>query len=347
MKTKLLFLLTAVLSLYGLQAQVSLPYYDGIDYTIGEKLITEGTNTGFGDWMIPAFQSAGSSADPFIVASPVWSLPAGLPAATGNAMEFVGGGDDPVIPIPDQGDTGVIYSSFVFRAIDQSAVNTNSPEYFYSFAKTSSSGTSLNYTSCVYIRKVDDATFNLGISENNNTTNAVWAPNAFTLDQDLFVVIYYDIDNAVSKMWINPVVDGNEPATTYVTDETATSTRTNLDKVRINLGSNSKTPGIILDEVRIGNSWLAVTTNPTASVSKNEIANNVRVYPNPSRNFLNVETNNMTVTSLQFYNILGATVYTQNGLLNNKVDISTLASGVYLMKINSGDQSVTKKIIKE
>lgn len=347
MKTKLLFFTASLFALCELNAQVSLPFYDGLDYTIDEKLITAGTNAGFGDWNIPSFQSAGSSADPFIVASPVWVLPSGLPLATGNAMEFVGGGDDPVISIPDQGVTGSIYSSFVFKVSDQAGVSINSPEYLYSFAKTASDDKSLNYTSCVYFRKVDDNTFNLGISENNNTTNAVWASNAFAVNQDLFVVIYYDIDGAVSKMWINPVVDGSEPATTYITDETTTSTRNNINRIRINLGSNSKTPGIILDEIRIGNSWLAVTTNPTAGVSDNAFSSGVKIYPNPAKNFLKIETNNVTVSSISLYNILGKNVYSQNGLLNNELDISALSSGVYLMQINSDEDFITKKIIKE
>jgi len=347
MKTKLLFVIALFFALSEVKAQVSLPYYDGLNYTTGETLITPGTNAGFGAWEIPSFQSAGSSSDPFVISSPTWTLPSGLPAATGEAIEFVGGGDDPLIAIPDQGDTGVIYSSFVFRVTEQTAVSVNNPGYFYSFAKTASNGTSLNYTSCVYLRKIDENTFNVGVSENNNTTNAVWSPTAFSLNQDIFVVIYYDIDNAISKMWLNPVVNGSEPSTTLETDETATSTRTNLDKVRINLDSNARTATIQLDEVRIGNTWLEVTTSPTAGISDNNLSSKVKVYPNPANDFLNIETIGISISSVEMYNLLGKNVLTQNNSINNKIDISHLSSGIYLLKVNAEGRTFTTKIIKD
>lgn len=347
MKTKLLLLFVSFFAFANLKAQVTLPFYDNFDYLVGERLITEGTNEGFGAWTIPAFQSAGGSADPFVVVSPSWSLPSGLPAQSGNAIEFIGGGDDPVIVIPDQGDTGVIYSSFVFRNVDQSDVSINSPEYFYSFGKVASNGTSLNYTSCVYLRKVDENTYNIGISENNNTKKAVWSDTSFAVGQDVFVVINYDIENAVSKLWINPVVTGSEPATTFITDDEDTSPRNNLSMVRLNLGSNAKTPGIILDEVRIGNSWLSVTTNPTAGVSDKEMNANIKMYPNPAHNFVQIDANNMEVFSVELFNIIGGKVSTSFDSANNKVDISQIAQGVYFLKINSGERSITRKIIKE
>lgn len=319
----------------------------GFDYPVGEKLIAEGTNNGLGNWYVPSFPSAGSSADPFVVASSAWSLPGGFPATFGNAIEFVGGADDSVIDIPDQGDTGSIYSSFVFRVVDQSGTSNGSSEYFFSFAKAANNGTSLNYTLCVYLKKVDDNTFNLGISESNNTKNMVWAPTALILNQDLFVVIYYGIENAVSKMWINPVVDDTEPATSYITNEDATSTRTNLTMVRMNLGSNSKTSGIILDEVRIGNVWFDVTSNPTASISDYEMDSKIKVYPNPAKDLFKLKTAYVTISSVEVYNVLGAKVLLQTELLDQSINILGLTNGIYFLKINSGQNSITKKLIIE
>ena len=225
------FLLFLIFSFCGVNAQVTLPYYEGFDYAVDAKLITAGSNAGLGSWTIPSFQPAASTSDPFITVSPLWKLPANLPSAKGNALEFVGGGDDPTLSIPDQDTTGVIYSSLMFRATDFAAVTVNNPVYFYSFARVASNGTSLNYTSCIYLRKVTETTFELGISENNNTTNAVWNTTALNANEDYCLVIKYDIDLATCYLWINPVLNGTEPATTLVTNETATSKRNNLTNI--------------------------------------------------------------------------------------------------------------------
>ncbi|MGC4129353.1 MAG: T9SS type A sorting domain-containing protein [Bergeyella sp.] len=347
MKSKSILAAALLFTICEMNAQVSLPSYEGFDYTTGSKVITTGSSSGLGSWMLP-FSTTGSSADPYVIASPSWSLPANLPAATGNAIEFVGGGDDPLIPIPDQGTTGTLYSSFVFRITEQSAVTLNNTGYFYSFAKTASSGTSLNYTSCVYYKKISDTTFNLGISENNNTTNAVWATDTFTTGQDIFVVIAYDIDNAVSKMWINPVINGTEPTAPYATDETTTSTRNNLDKVRLSLEANAQTPTINLDEIRIGNTWASVTTGyGSLGVLQSNFSDDISISPNPAKDFISVNSGNLKISSVQIFTTSGEIVTSRNGLSGGKIDVSALPKGVYIMKINADGKSVSKKFIKD
>ena len=345
MKTKLLFLSTLFFTFCGTYAQVTLPFYEGFNYTTNDLLITAGTNAGLGSWTIPSFQSAGSSTDPFVIDSPTWSLPTNLPAATGKSIEFVGGGDDPVLTIPNQGSTGVIYSSFVFRITDQSAVTVNNPGYFYSFAKVASSGTSLNYTSCVYATKVTETSFNLGISENNNTTNAVFTTTPLTTNTSYFIVISYDIDNAVSSMWINPLINGTEPTTTYVTNETVTATRTDLTMVRLNLDSNARTGTINVDEIRIGNTWNDVAPSGTASVNTNSL-NEIYLYPNPVKNTLNIDSKNVTIDAVSIFSVDGKEVLIINKV-QNSVDVSSLKTGIYIVKLTSDENVLTRKIIIE
>lgn len=345
MKTKLLFLGTLFLAFCNTQAQVTLPFYEGFNYTTGDLLITAGARTGLGSWTIPSFQSVGSSTDPDILASPTWTLPTNLPAQTGNALEFVGGGDDPVLMIPNQGSTGKIYSSFMMRITDQTGVTTNNPGYFYSFAKVASNGTSLNYTSCVYATKVTEGTFNLGISENNNTTNAVFTTTPLTTNTDYFVVITYDIDNSVSSMWINPVVNGTEPTAPYITNETATSQRTDLTMVRLNLDSNAKTGSFIMDEIRIGNTWISVAPSTTLAVSETK-KSSLAIYPNPAKNYFVVENkNNSPIKSVTIYSAEGRLVKQIANPRSKQIDISTFSKGVYFVKIVDEKNEVSQKLI--
>jgi type IX secretion system substrate protein len=52
------------------------------------------------------------------------------------------------------------------------------------------------------------------------------------------------------------------------------------------------------------------------------------------------------------YNTMGQIVYTQNireqaGTINQEIDLSLLANGVYLLKVNEGAQYFTQKIVKQ
>ncbi|MGB4959820.1 MAG: T9SS type A sorting domain-containing protein, partial [Saprospiraceae bacterium] len=283
----------------------------------------------------------------YIIASPVWKLPANLRAATGNALEFIGSGDDPILTIPDQDTTGLVYSSFMFRVTDQTAVTVNNPIYFYSFAKIASNGTSLNYTSCVYIRKVTETTFDLGISENNNTTNAVWSSTPLNMNDDYFIVISYDIDNATSYMWINPVITGTQPTTPLVTNETATSKRTNLTMVRLNLDSNARTPKSQMDEIRIGKTWASVAPQSTSSVVDVVAPIDVKLYPNPVRDHFFISSDEFSATSMSIYSVNGQEVLKQNEIFNNRVDVSHLSPGSYIVKLSGSGKIVSLKMIKE
>lgn len=72
-----------------------------------------------------------------------------------------------------------------------------------------------------------------------------------------------------------------------------------------------------------------------------------RLYPNPAKDILNIQTNNIEITSVNIYNILGSRVLTLNEVESNSINISNLTSGVYFVKINANGNSITKKIIKK
>lgn len=70
-----------------------------------------------------------------------------------------------------------------------------------------------------------------------------------------------------------------------------------------------------------------------------------KVYPNPVKDVLNIQTNNIDITSVTIYDILGKQILSSNN--TNSVDVSNLKNGMYLVKITANNTSITKKIIKE
>ncbi|MFK7831916.1 MAG: T9SS type A sorting domain-containing protein [Winogradskyella sp.] len=102
--------------------------------------------------------------------------------------------------------------------------------------------------------------------------------------------------------------------------------------------------------------WAGINTvygalNPTATTLSDtdfEISDGFSIYPNPAKTNLYIKaTDNAQIDAVEFYNILGKNVLTTSLLVNDAIDISELASGIYLVKINAGNNSVTKRIIVE
>ena len=354
MKTKLLFLALASLAGSQLSAQTvnTLPLYEPFNYTVGDKLITAAANTGLGNWYLPYTAAGGTSSDPLITATPTWSLPTNLTAATGQALQLVGGSDDPVLYIPNQGSTGTIYSSFVFRVTDQTATSTGTSNagFFYSFGKVASSNTAFNYVSAVYINKTGTGTtFNLGIAETNSTGVITYSSASYNVNTDYFVVISYDIANSTSYMWINPVTNGTQPVETVNTStDTSTSQRTDIVVVRISKESNAKTPNITLDEVRVGNTWASVTPTGPLATSESSIKSqsSLSIYPNPAKEYFVVESkNNTPIKSVAIYSAEGKLVKQIENPKSKQIDISGLSKGVYFVKIADEKSEVSQKLI--
>ena len=82
------------------------------------------------------------------------------------------------------------------------------------------------------------------------------------------------------------------------------------------------------------------------NVNKNNLNNMIKVYPNPSHSFINVDVKVSVVYRL--VNLQGQELFKGNllsGVL--KLDISTLSKGLYLLSIESSNEKLIKKIIKQ
>lgn len=74
---------------------------------------------------------------------------------------------------------------------------------------------------------------------------------------------------------------------------------------------------------------------------------NIKVYPNPANDVLNFETaDGITLDKVEVFDTIGKRVLSTT-VVNSSIDISQLNSGIYFVKIYSGDQQLTKKIIKK
>lgn len=87
----------------------------------------------------------------------------------------------------------------------------------------------------------------------------------------------------------------------------------------------------------------------TLSVSDNIFAAGLKVYPNPANSEINIKSeNNMQIQSVELYNVLGSRVLSTSELTNDRLDVSGMTSGIYILKINAENKtSVSKRIVIE
>ena len=92
----------------------------------------------------------------------------------------------------------------------------------------------------------------------------------------------------------------------------------------------------------------AVTTVALLANSDFAFENYFNIYPNPANDVLNIETKQtISVTSINIYNTLGQVVLViPNAQQTQSVDVSSLKTGNYLMKVNSDKGSSSVKFVK-
>ena len=79
--------------------------------------------------------------------------------------------------------------------------------------------------------------------------------------------------------------------------------------------------------------------------------NAVKILPNPSNGNVNITINNVDKdVTITVYNMIGETVKAfatteSSSVFNKNMDLSTLANGTYLVKIQSGSKTATKKLV--
>jgi len=87
------------------------------------------------------------------------------------------------------------------------------------------------------------------------------------------------------------------------------------------------------------------TVQNTLGLQENEIINNISVYPNPVKNILNFKTED-NISKVEVYDIAGR-ILSSNSVSENKIDLSNLKTGNYILKLYTEKGIMNTKIIKE
>jgi len=225
--------------------------YEPFDYTVGSAL------QGQGGW------TALNTGDDLLIASGNLTY-SGLAPSTGNKLSFAGGGIDAYKEFSANGiSSGKVYYSFILKVTDLAAATEAAGGYFIGFAYDNT-----NFGATVWTKRVDDNSYQIGInSRTTPATNTQFTAGNYSKGAEVFIVASYEVvdgtGNDVAKVWINPASQdfgtANEPASTLSITNTGGTDLTLVKRIFIRQDSNTETPAIELDELRVGDTWAQVT----------------------------------------------------------------------------------------
>lgn len=337
--------LFVLLSISG-WAQVTLPHYDGFNYTAGSML------GGQGGWL------GINSGDTVYVAAGSLTYP-GFPASIGNKITFSGSGQDQT-KLFTTVTTGSVYYSYLLKVTSVAGITSDAY-----ISGVYQSATSTVTGALVWI-KADGAGFDIGISARTVPNATVSYSTPKTLNTTYLIVAAYQFVNGVtndsSKIWINPDAStfGKSAPAPTLTSVNGGTDLTAAARLLIRQDADTSTAFCELDEVRIGTSWADVTS----SISSTQVVEQIdgiaprnfnleQNYPNPFNPSTNIRFSIASATdvSLKVSDMLGremATLVNQTmapGTYSMKWDAAAAPSGIYFYTVRAGNYVETRRML--
>jgi len=91
---------------------------------------------------------------------------------------------------------------------------------------------------------------------------------------------------------------------------------------------------------------LSVKRTSNTGIETIEVADKIKIYPNPTNGQLTIENGELTIENVEMYNVMGQLLQSKIVNLQSKIeiDVSYLANGVYIVRMQTDKGTVTRKI---
>ena len=97
-----------------------------------------------------------------------------------------------------------------------------------------------------------------------------------------------------------------------------------------------------------GDAWTSNGSCTARLSSDNETATTVNIAPNPTEGSVTLEISDLSIATVQIIDMYGKEVMRADQIKSgDQLDISTMAAGVYVIKINTPVQFYTRTIVKK
>ena len=295
----------------------ALPYNEPFNYTVGNSLGAEQkwTNVNTGDNVLVATGNLNYT---------------GI-TSIGNSVTFSGAGSEVRTPFTTT-NSGTIYSSFLATASDISNVTVDLTNTYFAFFADASGATT---NARIWIRK-NGTQYQYGLGTASAPTN--WSANLYNAGATQYLVLGYDFTTNLLSLYENPTIAGSSSSTVSVTPTTAF---TAFGGFMFRQDASNNTPTMIIDE-------LTINTTPSFTLSSASFSqiDGLKMYPNPTKNNLFIETALNSDINVSIVNLLGKEVVNTK-VVNNTINVANLTAGIYIVKISEEGKTSTRKLIIE
>ncbi len=100
------------------------------------------------------------------------------------------------------------------------------------------------------------------------------------------------------------------------------------------------------DSVTVSSGLNLVIGTPTTTGINQIVETDIHIYPNPGTGTLFIETGDIAVTGVNMYNSMGQLVYQSATLQNKTIDVSGLATGMYVLEVRGSNGAVRRSWVK-
>jgi len=242
-------------------------------------------------------------------------------------------------------ETGPLYCSLMCSFNSNGTINGNFGEngfFYYNKDNSNTIGTVLQKGNNVLIGKGKTI-----ISINNNGTLDTQFNN-----NGSFIFETFSIGNMKLQTSNKIIVGGREGLVRLTSDDVCEHTFTDW---QITQEPTCSATGIKTEKCTTCGT-LGTTTEPTDKLTDDEcngtvgiagVENtNVKTYPNPVKNELQIESDDLKINQVKIVDLSGKTIYQFNGL-RNQINVSALPKGIYFVKLETDKGIITKKFMKE
>ena len=248
-------------------------------------------------------------------------------------------------------DTGAYDYWSAFAYTNQTDLTTASYTNYSAYSPNGGGANNTNNYVIAYLYAADEITFDHEVIVTTiKVANSVWAYKY--MDGSDGSMHDYTAGDYL-KLTITGILNDNTyttPIEFYLADFTNGNTTIIGDWTTVNLGSLGGVKGLkfqlssndnftpfyfCLDEIAYG---------PTASINDSKFENIVRLYPNPTNDFItisNVNKATITINDSKGKVILEKNNYSKNG----RISLQNIEKGIYFVKIKSNNKIAIKKLI--
>ncbi len=95
------------------------------------------------------------------------------------------------------------------------------------------------------------------------------------------------------------------------------------------------------------NGMILKNTNIIVGIDENITNTKIVLYPSPTKDVLNIVTDNTKINNAEIFDITGKQMSTTITQDKSSINVANLAAGTYFIKISTDNNTITKKFIKE